>query len=114
VDPIGIELKFRHGRMAGLDALGKRLGKRLHLIAQMQCSERWRGLKRASAYAADRVASRTMGLRKGLAALFGRGGGKSRRRQRQRDEGLGKGRSQHCMSVFLIAGQGYEGEGVPN
>ena len=70
VNLIGIELKFRHGRMAGLDALGERLSQGFDRITLVQSPERRRDLERALAHPVDGVTSRAIVEREGLAALL--------------------------------------------
>lgn len=72
VDLVRTELEFRHGRVTGHDAFGKRLTKGLDGIALMERSERRRGMKRALTGPVDRVAPRAMRSGVDPAALFGR------------------------------------------
>ena len=71
VDLVRIELKRRHGRMAGYDAFGQSLAKGFDRITQMQGSERRCDLEWAWGYPIDGVAPRAIGKRKGLSALLG-------------------------------------------
>ena len=73
----GIELKFRHRRMAGDDTFGKRFLERFDRIALMQRAEGRRDFERARSDAIYRVASRAVGahedkspLRRGRKCFF--------------------------------------------
>jgi len=70
VNLIGIELKFRHGRMAGLNALGERLSQCFYRITLVESPERRRDLERALAHPVDGVTSCAIIDGEGLAALL--------------------------------------------
>lgn len=72
MDFVRTELEFRHGRVTGHDALGKRLAKGLDRIALMERSKRRGGLKWALTGPIDRVTPRAMRSGVGPAALYGR------------------------------------------
>ena len=74
---VRLELELRHGRMAGIDALGQSFGEGFGRVAVVQASEWRRDFQRALSDPIDGVAARAIGERERLAALFGRRGGQS-------------------------------------
>ena len=71
VDMVWIELEGWHGRMTGIDSLGKGLRQRLDFVAPVEIAERRSYFQRAWIESVDGMAARTVCFREIEPTLFG-------------------------------------------